>query len=291
MKTKGLITILIIYLSAGFLAMALFSHGLHIDEIFLRLLVIDLIITFYIFIFSLIFKNASIYDPYWSIAPLVLILPLFTLSFKNMVITLILITWSIRLSANWIVTFKGLNTQDWRYDYYKEKSRKLWPMVNLFGIHMMPTLIVFLAMMPVLLVLKSTHQPTIIFYLGAIISILAITLQAKADHELHHHKKSQKGLMDYGLWALSRHPNYLGEMMMWLGCAIMMVGVIGVHYALIGVLIMTLLFNKISIPLMERRLIKNKPAYHQYMNATPKLLPNAKALVDYFKKRFTKEPS
>lgn len=287
MKTKGLIIIACIYLSAIILAVGLFNFGLTMDELFLKLLIIDLIMTLYIYLFSLFFKNASIYDPYWSVAPLVLIVPLFSMTLKNIIITLILVIWAVRLTFNWAVTFNGLNEQDWRYDYYKSKSKRLWPFVNFFGIHLMPTIVVFLAMMPVLIVLSSTNSPTLIFYLGAFLSLLAISLQATADYQLHRHKKSRKGLMNDGLWGLSRHPNYLGEILMWAGCAVMMLGVTGMHYALIGVLIMILLFNGISIPLMEKRQLKNKIEYYAYTLETPKLMPNPLDFLSYLKQSLT----
>lgn len=291
MKTKGLLIIAFIYLSAFILAIGLFFHGLNIESLFLKLFVIDLLITVYIFIFSSLFKNASIYDPYWSVAPLLLIIPVFTLSFKNVIVTLVLVIWAVRLTGNWMVTFHGLSKQDWRYDYYQLKSKRLWPIVNLFGIHLMPTIVVFLAMMPILLVLDSANAPTLIFYLGVMISLLAITLQGVADYQMHHHKKSQNGLMNHGLWGLSRHPNYLGEILMWVGSAIMMIGVIGIHTAMIGAFIMILLFNGISIPLMEKRQLKNKPDYQSYMEVTPKLMLNLGASLTYLKQHFTKKTS
>jgi steroid 5-alpha reductase family enzyme len=288
MKTKGLITVTVIYLLATLLAFGLFRYGLRVESLFLKLFIIDIIITGVIFSFSVLYKNASIYDPYWSVAPIILVLPVFSFSLKNIVIGGILLAWAVRLTFNWAVTFKGLDTQDWRYDYYKEKSKQLWPLVNFFGIHLMPTVVVFLAMMPVFLVLRSSNQPTTIFYIGALISILAITIQAASDYQLHHHKKNHHGLMQDGLWGLSRHPNYLGEISMWVGCGIMMIGVVGINIALIGCFIMMLLFNGISIPLMEKRQLNNKPMYQVYIETTPKLLPNPIKLVFYLKSLMTK---
>ena len=64
--------------------------------------------------------------------------------------------WAIRLTGNWAYTFPDLNKQDWRYDMYKEKFPRLWHVVNFAGINLMPTIVVFLAMVPGVLLIEQT---------------------------------------------------------------------------------------------------------------------------------------
>ena len=73
----------------------------------LNILIADIIATVFTFIFSLILKNASVYDPYWSVQPIVILLA-FATSVKMTPIkiaTIITIcVWGIRLTANWAYT-------------------------------------------------------------------------------------------------------------------------------------------------------------------------------------------
>ena len=70
----------------------------------LNLLIADVIATVLTFIFSLIFKNSSVYDPYWSVQPPIIVLG-FALFNKATVFKIVLIAviflWAIRLTANW----------------------------------------------------------------------------------------------------------------------------------------------------------------------------------------------
>ena len=59
------------------------------------------------------------------------------------------------ITLNWAYTFSNLTKQDWRYTKYKNEIGKLYQIVNLFGIHMMPTLLVFLATIPVIEIIDS----------------------------------------------------------------------------------------------------------------------------------------
>ena len=86
----------------------------------LSLLLADVAATVITFIFSVIFKNASVYDPYWSVQPPVILIA-FAIGKKLTALGILLIIvvsyWAIRLTANWAYTFKSLNHQDWRYSH------------------------------------------------------------------------------------------------------------------------------------------------------------------------------
>ena len=75
-------------------------------------LVADIVATVVVFIFSIIFKNGSLYDPYWSVAPPVIIgYWIFNAQtgFSTVSVLLFLVTllWSIRLTLNWMRGWQG----------------------------------------------------------------------------------------------------------------------------------------------------------------------------------------
>lgn len=64
-------------------------------------------------------------------------------------LVLALIYLAVRLTANWAVTFKGMAFEDWRYTKYRtEQPAWMFQIINLFGLNMMPTVVVFLCMVP-----------------------------------------------------------------------------------------------------------------------------------------------
>lgn len=270
--------ITIIYIIATILGIWSF---LALDDmtVMLRLFVADFVATVFVWLWGVIFSNSSVYDPYWSVAP-----PLMLTGYalycgaSSLPVVLMLIAvwyWAIRLTGNWAYTFPNLNKQDWRYDMYMEKFPRLWPVVNFTGINLMPTIVVFLAMVPgFLLIGTSAAEPQagIWTWLGFIVCISAATLQLVSDTQAHRFRKEHRGeVCTVGLWSCSRHPNYLGEILMWWGIYLLYltVGIAGHSWKVIllpavGALANTCLFVFISIPMMEKRQLANKPAYAGY---------------------------
>lgn len=273
-KTKHLTIILLLY-SIAFLASFFFYRLLGLKSFILKIIICDIFATVIIFFFSTIFKNSSIYDPYWSVAPL-FIFPFFIkgVDIKTSVIAIPIAVWGIRLTANCVITFKSLDVQDWRYDYYRNKSGKLWPFVNFFGIHFMPTVIVIGVMIPGMLYLESKNGINLATWLGFLLCFLGIILEEFADRSSRKFRKQNPGKVNrVGLWKYSRHPNYLGEITFWWGIYVMMLSVEPSLYCFfVGPLANTLLFIFISIPLMEKRQLQNKPEYAAYRKETSMLL-------------------
>jgi len=80
-------------------------------------------------------------------------------------------------------------------------------------------------------------------------------------------------VLDKGLWAFCRHPNYAGEMLFWLGIALIGQGYGAPWYTLGGVAAPWLMFLLITMPMKEKRMSLRYPAYAEYRQRTPLLLP------------------
>jgi steroid 5-alpha reductase family enzyme len=247
--------------------------------------VADVIATVVVFSFSVIFTNSSVYDPYWSVVPPIIVIYIMNLFpegnfLRQMVILALVSFWSIRLTLNWFRGWKGFKHQDWRYTRISEKTGKLfWP-VSFLGIHFMPTLFVFFGCLPLWFALSSTESFTIYDLVATLFTFSAIIIEWVADEQLLHFKKSRSknSFMKSGLWAFSRHPNYLGELSFWLGLFLFVISANGLNFTndywtVIGFIFMLILFKFISIPMMEKRNITRKTGYQEYVNKVPALFP------------------
>jgi steroid 5-alpha reductase family enzyme len=255
--------------------------SLWIENLLWRLLFFDVVATVIIWIFSLVMSNSSVYDPYWSLTPLAILLYLaffdWPLDLYQLIFLFVFGFWSIRLTINWILTFGGLKWEDWRYRKYREENPPwLWHIINFFGIMMFPTLLVFAGLIPGALLLA---KPSGWLSLGGDAMIVAGTfLEIFADHDVHAFLKENaaletKPVCQKGLWNYSRHPNYLGEILIWFG----------VYFAFLptnrdgwfwffGAVLILFLFVFVSIPLMEKRQIRRRPDYAAYRKTTSVLL-------------------
>ncbi len=271
-KSLSILVITIIYVLTTIIGIIIYNKLPYSNII--NIFIVDIICTIIVYIFSVLFKNASIYDPYWSVQPII-ILTLYSLTKTiNIPIIIMLISiyiWGIRLTLNWAYTFKNLTHQDWRYTMLKEKNKKIYELVNLFGIHLMPTILVFLAILPALYIIDYSFSLTIYSIFGLIVCLIATSLELVSDYQMHKFRSKSKGLINTGLWKYSRHPNYLGEILMWWGILIQSIPVFN-SYLLIGPLAITLLFLFISIPMADKRQSK-KEGYQEYKNRTNRLIP------------------
>lgn len=248
------------------------------NEFYIKLLIADICSTITVFIFSLILRNSSVYDPYWSVAPcVILILYSFNTEMNlGRILSLIcVIIWGVRLTLNWAYTFIDLNKQDWRYSMLEQKSGKLYPFVNFWGIHFFPTIVVYTCILPIVFSYNSNIKVNFFSILFFVTGLLSVLLQGISDLEMHRFRKQNNGgLIRFGLWKYSRHPNYLGEILMWWSMGLMQVTMLGgKYYLLIGALINTLMFVFISIPLAENHQADRKEGFKEYKEQTRMLLP------------------
>lgn len=273
-KTNGLIIVLIAYIAA--FAGAYFSYPLFSDyHPIIIIAALDLIGTVIIFIFSWIFNNSSVYDPYWSVAPIpIALFWMYTVnptpSATAWIIFGLICLWGLRLTINWVRRWQGLSDEDWRYiDFRKKFPALYWP-ISFLGIHLFPTILVFLgclAVYPALTNVNAGIGGNEI--LAIIITMTAIIIEWTSDEQLKsflRKRKNQNEFLVAGLWKYSRHPNYFGEVTFWTGLSIFsMEKNIFEWWILAGPVAMILLFNFISVPMIDKRMAERKPGYEEYM--------------------------
>jgi steroid 5-alpha reductase family enzyme len=268
----------LVAIGAGWISMLLFPQ----EELWKAIAIADFTGTVIIFLFSFSFNNSSIYDPYWSVAPIVILIYLLSvfetslLVPRILLVSIVVIYWGVRLTGNWLKTWPGLLHQDWRYVKLAEDSGKLYWLVSFLGIHLMPTVLVFLACLPLIPIVNSSAPTQWTDIAGFLVAFFAIEIERRADNQLRAFKRSSNGkaVCEKGLWRYSRHPNYFGEIAFWGGIFVMAWGLEPVNnlkYGF-GFLMMILLFVFISIPMMEKRQLR-KHGYAAYRKRVAMLVP------------------
>ena len=276
-KFSSLAICFVIYLLAFYFSFILLPEA--INNIWLKITIWHIYATLFVYLGSLILKNSSLYDPFWSVAPLVIVIYLATISENSLLTKLIIlipiIFWGIRLTWNWIIGWSGLNHEDFRYVDLKNTNWIKSEINNLFGIHLFPTLIVNLSLYPLLYVFTYEISITLSLCIASLFTFLSVALETIADEQMRNFRNnpSNKGkTMKYKLWKYSRHPNYLGELLFWFGvCFIGMSSKTTPIWIIICPIIMMMLFVFVSCPLMDKRSLKNRSDYQEYMEKTSQL--------------------
>lgn len=245
----------------------------------------DVAATVAVFGFSVVYDNSSFYDAYWSVAPIAIA---FYWAFhpagvdgpwlREALVLGLVSAWGLRLTWNWARGWHGLAHEDWRYVDKRQQTGRAYWLVSFAGLHMMPTLLVFLgclAMVPALL--TGTRPFGALDVAAAGLTGLAIWLEATADAQLRRFRLSQpppEAILDSGLWARCRHPNYLGEILFWWGLfGFALAAAPGAWIYGAGALSITLLFRFVSLKLIDDRMLARRPDYKRRMETMPALLP------------------
>lgn len=247
----------------------------------------DVAATLAIFAFSFAFGNSSFYDAYWSVAPVpIAVYWVFAsdpaggvaMPERQLLVLAVLLLWAVRLTANWARGWEGLSHEDWRYVDIREKTGPFYWPASLLALHAFPTAIVFAGLLPLWLALASGSRPLgVVDGLAAAIGLVGVALELVADEQLRRFRRANPppdAICERGLWAWSRHPNYLGEILVWVSLALFGLAAGGfVWWAWIGVAAMVAMFLLVSIPLKETRMLARRPAYAARQRQVALLVP------------------
>ncbi len=185
--------------------------------------------------------------------------------------------WALRLS---LFLFRRVHRvgKDERFDALKHSFARFLGAWTLQGLWVTFTLSAALAA-----IASTTRKPLgWIAILGVVVWIVGFAIEAVSDHQKKRFKENdsnQGKFIQTGLWSLSRHPNYFGEIVLWIGIAIVAIPALeGWQWGtLSSPLFVTILLMKVSgIPLLERRANEKwggQEDYEAYKSSTPILFP------------------
>ena len=274
---KGSLILVFFYYVISFSLAYLFTKNLNFDG-WLLITIWHVIATLVIFLFSNIHKNSSIYDPFWHVAPIPIVFYIASTSnlsrLEIMLVVAAFLFWSLRLTYNWYLNWSNLDHEDFRYIDLKNNNKFLAFINDLFGIHLIPTLIVNASLYPIYVALTSNSLNDLL-YVGFLLIVFAVCIQYISDSQMREFRKDINNLgktMKYGLWKYSRHPNYLGEVCFWFGIYIFaLASESALIWLLASPLTMLALFVFISCPMMDNRSLEKRSDYKEYMDKTPQL--------------------
>jgi steroid 5-alpha reductase family enzyme len=133
-----------------------------------------------------------------------------------------------------------------------------------------------------IITLNPLEPVGVFFVLGTVLWLLGFGFEVVADRQKKHfseHPENIDRFISHGLWSVSRHPNYFGEIILWTGIAIISLPFLSSwqFVSLVSPLFVFLLLTRISgLPFLEEKAEKKwgkDKAYVEYKNKTPILIP------------------
>ncbi len=283
-RTRAFLIVVVAYVLAGVAAVGV-GLWLRAAPPIVVVGLADLAATIVIFIFSVITRNSSMYDPYWSVAPVPIALYWLAqpgsdgfANPRHVLIFVLVCVWALRLTGNWVLQWRGLEHEDWRYrDIQHQMGTWYWP-VSFLGIHLMPTVLVFLGSLALWPTLSDRNAGlSWLDVLAALVTLSAVLIEGTADIQMSRFRRAPdyaERIVPPGLWSVSRHPNYFGEVLFWWGLYLFVpLAYPGFWWVIVGPLSIFVLFLSTSVPLMERHLRARHPSYVEYQRRVSAFFP------------------
>jgi steroid 5-alpha reductase family enzyme len=196
---------------------------------------------------------------------------------RSILIATLVIIWAIRLGTFLFSRIRKAGKDD-RFDEIKPNFFRFLNVWTIQGLW-----VTFTAAAALVAITSATRKGLDAFaVIGALVWVIGFAIEVTADAQKSRFNAdpSNKGkFIRTGLWSRSRHPNYFGEIVLWIGIAIIAIPVLqGWQWvAMISPLFVTLLLTRVSgIPLLEKKSDKKwggQADYEEYKKNTPVLIP------------------
>jgi steroid 5-alpha reductase family enzyme len=188
-----------------------------------------------------------------------------------------LLIWALRLGIH--VFRDNIKHERQPYAHWRKSFGKTWIWWSAFQVHLMQAVIIWLWSAPIAFIMAApAPRPTYLLIPAVLVWVIGFGLQMAADSQLAAFKKNpanRGGLLDTGVWSVVRHPNYLGEMLMWMSW-----WVFALAHPFGWVMIWAPLFNGFfmgfvsAAPFKEAHMARTRPQlWADYCTRVPRLLP------------------
>ncbi len=229
---------------------------------------------------SLIKKRNDVADVAWGLGFVLMAWASFYLSGttgkRELTICLLVSIWGLRLGWHIYGRNKG-KAEDYRYQKWRKEWGKSFYLRSYLQVYLLQGALLFLIVLPVLVINRNGGGSlSILDFIGVGVWLFGFYFEAVGDAQLARFIKdpANKGrLMQSGLWAYTRHPNYFGEVTQWWGIWLVALSVTGGVFTIIGPLTITFLILYVSgIPMLEMKLEEN-PEFADYKRKTSRFIP------------------
>lgn len=244
-----------------------------------------------IFLIAQPMKNNSIVDIGWGLGFVIGAWATLLITPNPTVLSYIVVgfisVWGIRLSGRLFRRNVG-KPEDFRYAQWRKEWGKNVVLIAFFRVFMIQAIINFVVGSASYVLIRYnsfTMNGTLWIFviIGLLISFTGLFFEIVGDEQLRRHiAKRTKSLLQTGLWSITRHPNYFGEILIWVGLYIAgfvvldgSVSPLFYGVLILSPLIMSAVLIKISTPLLEAHM-KRYDGWEVYANRVPMIFPWSK---------------
>ncbi len=235
-----------------------------------------------LWVVSLVRRDASVVDPFWGPGFVLIAATAYLVGEgfepRRLLITAMVAVWGLRLGLHLL----GRNLhegEDRRYGAMRDHWGAAFWWVSLGTVFLLQGTLMWIISMPIQLVATASapRALTAVDAVAFVIWAAGMFFEAVGDHQLRRFKANpaNKGkVLDRGLWAYTRHPNYFGDALVWWGIFGVALAVPGGWWTIFSPLLMTFFLVKVSgVAMLERDISERRPEYREYIERTSAFIP------------------
>lgn len=183
--------------------------------------------------------------------------------------------WAVRLAAHIFARHRG---EDHRYAAMRHQFGARWWWWSLVQVFLLQAILIWFIPAPLVAsMLAGNRELGLLDYAGVGLAAFGLLFEALADFHLARFRANPANrgkVLDRGLWAWSRHPNYFGEAVMWWGYFLIGFSAAGAWWLVLSPVVVTFLLLQVSgVTLMEDRIDERRPGYAQYQRTVSAFVP------------------
>lgn len=256
-------------------------------------LLVPLLFTFayftIIFIIAQLIKNNSIVDIGWGMGFVVGSWLTLLVTDNPTVLSYLVVgfitVWGLRLSLRLLKRNYG-KAEDFRYAQWRKEWGEQVVIIAFFRVFMVQGIINFIVGSASYSIIKYNNfnfgsSGEYVVYIGLVIALTGLFFEVVGDEQLRRHiSLKTHTLLQKGLWSITRHPNYFGEILIWIGLYIsgftllFTNSVHPIYYIVLAIspLLMTTVLINVSTPLLEKNMEKYAE-WKEYTKKVPMIFP------------------
>ena len=235
-----------------------------------------------VWLLSLKLGDAGIADVFWGLG-FGMLAVFYAIAFdgaepRTILVTTLALVWGGRLSLHILRRSRG-KPEDPRYAAWRAAAGNSFWWRSYFTVFLLQGFLMWVIAAPFVLS-ESSPVPaglTLMDGFGAAVWLAGFLFETIGDAQLRAFKAdpANKGkVLEQGLWAWTRHPNYFGDAMLWWGFFFIALSVPGGGWTIFSPILMTFLLVRVSgVSLLEKGLKESKPGYAKYVESTSAFFP------------------
>jgi len=235
-----------------------------------------------LWLISLWRRDASVVDPFWGPGFVLIAGVAYALGDgyepRRLLISGMVAIWGLRLGAHLLA--RNLHEgEDRRYAAMRAHWGASFRWVSLATVFLLQGVLMWLISLPLQLVASAARpaQLTPFDLIGVALWGVGIFFEAVGDAQLRRFKADPENrgkVLDTGLWAYTRHPNYFGDAMVWWGMFTVAAAVPGGWWTVFSPALMTFFLLRVSgVTMLERDIADRRPGYREYVERTSAFFP------------------